>query len=81
MRVVIEHTQGTRAGLHQILGTVDQVKADMQVAELPGFIADISFGDRINSASLVGINRSYVLYRELITPEGIVSTSFHPSQL
>lgn len=78
MRVVLEHTKGTWAGLHQILGTVDQVKAGMGVGELPAYIPDINFGDRINGASLVACKRSYVLYRELIVPEGL--KSFNPEQ-
>ena len=78
MRVVLEHTQGRWSGIHQILGTVDQVKADMSIGELPGYIPDINFGDRVNGASLVACKRSYVLYRELIVPAGL--KSFNPEQ-
>ena len=78
MRVVLEHTQGRWSGIHQILGTVDQVKAGMGVAELPTYIPDIQFGDRVNGASLVACKRSYVLYRELIIPDGL--KSFNPKQ-
>ena len=78
MRVVLEHTQGRWSGIHQILGTVDQVKADMSVAELPGYIPDINFGDRVNGASLVACKRSYVLYCELIVPADL--KSFNPEQ-
>lgn len=78
MRVVLEHTQGSWAGILQILGTVEQVKESMQVAELPSYIADINFGDRTNGASLVTMKRSYVLYREIIAPIGL--GRFDPAQ-
>ncbi len=79
MRVVLEHTKhGPWAGICQILGTVDQVRKDMGVGELPAYIPDINFGDRVNGASLVACKRSYVLYRELIVPTGL--KSFNPEQ-
>lgn len=78
MRVVLEHTQGARAGMCQILGTLDQVKVDLGVGELPSYIPDINFGDRVNGASLVAAKRSYVLYRELIVPDGL--QAFNPAQ-
>ena len=78
MRVVLEHTQGLWSGIHQILGTVEQVKTGMGVGELPAYIPDIQFGDRVNGASLVACKRSYVLYREVITPDGL--KSFNPEQ-
>ena len=78
MRVVLEHVKGPWAGICQILGTVKQVKTDMGVVELPAYIPDINFGDRISGASLVAAKRSYVLYRELIVPDGL--KSFNPEQ-
>ena len=68
MRVVLEHTVGAWAGMRQILGTLDQVKEAMQVSELPAYIANIQFGDRVNGAALVGPRRSYILYREINPP-------------
>ena len=78
MRVVLEHTQGIWSGIHQILGTTDQVKQNMGVGELPAYIPDIQFGDRVNGASLVSCKRSYVLYRELVIPDGL--QPFNPAQ-
>jgi hypothetical protein len=78
MRVVLEHTQGARAGLLTILGTTEAIKAGMAVSELPSFIDGINFGDHTNGASLVAVKRSYVLYRELMTPDGL--KSFNPAQ-
>ena len=78
MRVVLEHTQGLWSGIYQILGTTDQVKADTGVGGLPNYIPDIQFGDHVNGASLVACKRSYVLYRELIVPDGL--KSFNPAQ-
>jgi hypothetical protein len=54
--------------MRQILGTLDQVKAAMQVGELPHYIANISFGDRTNGAALVAARRSYILYKEVLPP-------------
>lgn len=68
MRVVLEHSIGPWAGVSQILGTLDQIKLAMQVNELPSYIADVDFGDRKNSAVLVGPRRSYILYREIPPP-------------
>jgi len=68
MRVVLEHSVGPWSGMRQILGTVEQVKAAMQVGEMPPYIANIQFGDRTNGAQLVGARRSYILYREIVPP-------------
>ena len=77
VRIVLEHTRGTWSGMRQILGTVDQVKASLQVDELPSYIANLNFGDRVNGASLVAVKRSYILYRELIAPTNM---AFNPLQ-
>lgn len=68
MRVVLEHSQGAWAGMRQILGTVDQVLAAMQVAEMPPYIAGLDFGDRTAGAALVVVKKSYLLYREQVPP-------------
>ncbi len=65
MRVVLEHTVGAWAGMRQILGTLDQVRAALQLSEMPAYIADINFGDRTGGAALVGPKKSYILYREV----------------
>jgi hypothetical protein len=68
MRVVLEHSVGPWAGMRQILGTVDQVRAAMGVNEMPPYIGNIQFGDHVAGAQLVGARRSYILYREIVPP-------------
>lgn len=75
MRIVLEHTTGPRAGLHEIIGRLDDVdpnKPDMTVGDLPTLSEHLG-------ASLVAVKRSYVLYRGLIEPT-IANKNFNPSQ-
>ncbi len=63
-RVVLIH----RSGLHQILGTTDQLKEGLGVAELPSFLENVQYGDHTGSCSLVMVKPRYVVYKETIAP-------------
>lgn len=75
MRIVLEHTTGPKAGIHEIIGLLADVNPEhpeMAVGDLP------SYSDKLQ-ASLVAVKRSYVLYRGIIQPQIPVKT-FNPAQ-
>lgn len=80
-RVVLVYTTGRYAGLHQILGTVDQLQATLQVSDLPAFVEPVQFLDHSGACSLVTVTPRYALYREIFTPvTARPASTFHPDQ-
>lgn len=78
-RIVLEHTQGICKGLFGIYGTTDQLKADLNVSELPDFLPDVDMRDHINAVCLVRVTPRYVLYREITPPPASGQLGeFHP---
>lgn len=63
-RVVVEHTLGRMKGVMQIVGLRSEVQGAM-----PEFHPEMEMGDHSGPISLVGVKRSYYLYREITTPE------------
>jgi hypothetical protein len=61
-RIVLQETQGPRAGLHHIMGTDDELGG----AELPDFVEVVEIMERISAASLVSVGPRWVLYREVL---------------
>ena len=81
-RVVLVYTTGAYAGLWQILGTTDDLKANMRLSELPPFVEQVHYLDHVGACSLVTVKPRYVLYRELLAPATrSPAPSFHPAQL
>jgi len=78
-RVVFLHTQGSHAGLHQIIGTVEDT------AYPPCLEGPFQVGSRqVAFASLIRITPHTVLYREVMKPTGRFgepAPTFHPSQI
>ena len=78
-RIVLEHTQGKRAGMHTILGRSVEVPPHlMGPVQVPGDDHFVEF------ASLIGIRGRgrWALYREVM-PEAIATGKlgdFHPEQ-
>jgi hypothetical protein len=64
-RIVLEETQGPRAGLRHIMGTDEELEG----AELPDFVDPVEIIDRVSAASLIQSKRRYVLYREVLSNE------------
>lgn len=64
-RVVLIYTTGSRAGLRQILGCVDQLRAEFNVQHLPPKIDGVNFGDHAASCMLTATKRRYVVYTEI----------------
>lgn len=62
-RVVLEHTQGPYAGLHQIMGHSDDFNGEAPPDMTDMF--DIQPGSRTAQASLVKSTPRYLLYKEL----------------
>lgn len=75
LRIVIEHVDGPKKGIHEIIGTLDQMdpkKPALAVGDLPTH-------STLLNADLVAVKRSYVLYRGVISAE-ISNKNFNPSQ-
>lgn len=68
-RIVLEHTCGPYAGLHQIVGHSDQHGGQQPPALTEPFT--ITPGERMALASLVKSTPRFLLYRELTVPEGL----------
>lgn len=80
-RIVLVHTTGVHAGLSQILGTVEHLRARLHVAELPEYLDPVQFLDHVGACSLVKAHPRYVLYREVFTPTTVTpAATFHPDQ-
>lgn len=75
-RLVLQQTNGARAGLRHLLGTTDDLPAG---ATLPSFLPAVRFSDHEGPCSLVTVTPRYVLYREIREPAGQLR-SFHPEQ-
>jgi hypothetical protein len=63
-RVVLEHVRGRLKGILQICGLRSEVEGPME-----DYHADVDLGDHRGPASLIGVKRSYWLYREIYKPE------------
>lgn len=78
-RIVFLWCRGPLAGLHQIQGTEDQAKTNLQVAELPTFVPNIDAEG--GSASLISVKPRWFLYRQNTPKETGRLNEFHPSQV
>lgn len=66
-RVVLKFTVGPLAGLHQIVGTVSQLREER--GALPDFVSDVTMPDgRSTCAGLVSFKTRHVLYKEINGP-------------
>ncbi len=65
-RVVLQHTDGSLAGMCQIWGTLEDLAEMFNPALLPADVT-IPDGPRFIRCSLVKVEPTYVLYRE-VTP-------------
>ena len=72
-KVVLQHTTGPMAGMCRIMGTVNDAPDP-----LPAFLPEVDMLSHHAPVSLVGVKRSYVLYREVIDPE--MNKIFHENQ-
>lgn len=72
MRVVLLHTTGPLAGIPQIGGTTDRLKADLKVEKLPDVLHCNTF-----HAGLVKMTPRYCLYQELTDPAAYQSMNPH----
>jgi hypothetical protein len=74
-RIVLENTNGVMAGVFQIMGLESDAPKP-----LPEFVPEVEMRDHIGPASLIGVKRSHVLYREIFTPEMQNGKEFNRSQ-
>jgi len=79
-RIVLEHTVGPMAGVHSICGLKSTA-----VQPLPEFLDAAEMIDAPSMrtpgpVSLVTVKRSYVLYRQVVTPEMQNGKTFNRSQ-
>jgi hypothetical protein len=74
-RIVLQETQGPRAGLHHIMGTNDEF---VDGTELPTFVDGVDIMGRLSAASMVAINPRYVLYREVLADGSSEPTEENP---
>lgn len=65
-RIVLQETQGPRAGMFHIMGCDDELG---EGAELPAFVDPVEIIDRVSAASLIQSKARYVLYREVMSNE------------
>jgi hypothetical protein len=83
-RIVLLHCRGALVGMHQIMGTSDEVPGLLEP-----YHEGLDFGDHIGDASLVQVKERFVLYREcMLSPgeggdgDGEEGTDeFHPQQV
>jgi hypothetical protein len=75
MRIVLEHTSGILKGIHSICGLAKDAPSP-----LPEFNPEVDMRDHTAPVSLVVVKRSYVLYREVTTPEMQNGKSFNKGQ-
>lgn len=68
MRVILLHRTGRYAGLHEIVGTVDQLYEKFNVSRLPARVEDVDFGTHAGAAEFGRLTPLYVLYREVVEP-------------
>jgi len=62
-RIVLEHVSGKLAGCYSICGLVSAAPKP-----LPEYNPEVDMQDHVGPVCLVAVKRSYVLYREIITP-------------
>lgn len=74
-RIVLEHTNGRLKGIHSIVG----LECDAP-HPLPEFVEDVDMLDHHAPTCLVGVKRSYVLYREVTNPENSQQKHFDKDQ-
>ncbi len=81
MKLVLEHTKGPYQGVLQILGDSSQLLQEGEtIADLPTLLGPMTRPpDETIHASLVGVKKSYILYRELIEP-AVANKNFNPAQ-
>lgn len=66
-RIVLRYVTGRFAGLHQILGTTDQLRDQLKTKQLPDGVSEVDFLDgRTGAVVLVEARRRYVLYKEVV---------------
>lgn len=63
-KVVLQHTTGPMAGMMRIMGNVADAPDP-----LPDFIPEVDMLSHHAPVGIIGIKRSYVLYREVMDPE------------
>lgn len=74
-RIVLQHISGRLAGIHSIQGLESNAPHPLQE-----YVEEAWMMDHHAPACLVGVKRSYVLYRELIIPENSQQKHFHEEQ-
>lgn len=79
-RIVLLHLKGPWKDIYQIVGAQSDTLAELDLAELPAFLAECEMGDgRVTSASMVKVTPRMVVYREN-TPPG-KGNEFNPAQV
>lgn len=75
-RLILEHTKGRLAGLHQILGTDNRPTSELQT------LVDLTFPDHEGQGCLIRETPRAIYYRELITPAeaNAAHDEFHTDQ-
>jgi hypothetical protein len=68
-RIVLHHTQGSLAGLWQILGTEADLQAHLNTSDLPNVLTGLTFPDgHTGTATLIALTPHMVQYREQSAP-------------
>lgn len=80
LRIVLEHTEGRMKGIHSICG-----RKSTAISPLPEILDAVDMVDAPSMRTpgpvcLVAVKRSYVLYRQITTPEMQNGKSFNRSQ-
>jgi hypothetical protein len=74
-RIVLEHRAGRLKGVHSIVGLQSEAPNP-----LPEFVPEVDLQDHTAPTCLVGVKRSYVLYREVVEPEKQNGKNFNEAQ-
>lgn len=81
-RIVLRHTQGPYAGLHEICGTLSQLGDNVAVKDLPGVLGPITVQpQRAVQASLLRVRTRWILYGEMWKVTKGVFNDFNPAQV
>lgn len=81
-RIVLRHTQGPYAGLHEICGTLSQLGDSVTPADLPGVLGPITVQpNRQTSASLLQVHPRWILYGEFWAITRGRLNDFNPAQV
>lgn len=70
-RIVLHHA----TGLYQILGLETDLKASLQLNDLPLRVEPVDFLDHQGACELVSVTPHYVLYREIVPGSLLLSPS------